>query len=48
MARVPDSEFKPTKDDVTFDTEEQKIIDAAVSKMTADIQSELDKVEKTW
>ena len=48
MAKVPDSEFKPTKDDVVFDVEEQAIIDAAVSKMTADVQAELDKIEKTW
>ena len=44
----PNDEFKPTKDDVVFDDEEQKIINAAVAKMTADAKAELDKIEKTW
>lgn len=48
MARVPDDEFKPTKDDMVFDAEEQAVIDAAVAKMTADAMAELDKIEKTW
>ena len=48
MVKVPDDEFKNQKDDVVFDEEEQKIIDAAVAKMTDDVLKEYEKIEKTW
>lgn len=48
MARVPDEEFKPTKDDVVFDEEEMAIYNAAVKKMTEEGLKELEKIEKTW
>ena len=48
MARVPDDEFKPTKDDMVFDEEELAIINAGVKASEEAILKEYEKIEKTW
>lgn len=48
MARVPDDEFKPTKDDMVFDEEELAIINEGVKASEEAIMKEYEKIKKTW
>ena len=48
MARVPDDEFKPTKDDMVFDEEELAIINEGIEAAEKEILKEYEKITRTW